>query len=567
MHYRGEPDPFKGDAPNARVRAFAAEVLEVLFNTDTTARPASTSSSLAAQGRIQGFGSEGPSPGRAGGGGGGGGYSGGHYSGAGGGGGGGIGGGIAALSNAAAQLDGPLAAGVATVAGAINDFLGNPSARAGLTGSRYGNGSPRRESGGYGGFEPMGGGGGGGSSGARIGGSSTYAPPVGRSGGGGAGGVFGGGNGGGGEEALVDDITAPGGLRPAPDDADLRRFAEAAGALDGLKLAELLRAKMEGPASSGGPGWQVPLRALCALEALLAHGSGQACGEAAVMFQSEPTPVQVLATHPQAAVRDAAARCLRLLLGDDAVPPPPPAAAAATAAGGGRTGGGAPAADLLSLDDDAGGQAATPSAAAPAASGAAALDLLGDLAGPPAPAAAAAPAPAAAAAPASLFSGLDVAAPSSGSGSGAPAPQPAANGATRAPAPAAVDDLFGGLSLASAPAAPVPVAAAPAAHAPAMGDLLSGLAGPAPTFAQQQQQQQQQQQPVDLGAFPAAAAMMPPVKTGSGAAALVGRALSGGGSTLSPSAANAAAAAKPWSGGLARDLADFDFVQDEFKKR
>jgi hypothetical protein len=46
IHYRGEPDPFKGDVPNARVREFAKEVIEVLFN---AAPVTNTSNTLAAQ--------------------------------------------------------------------------------------------------------------------------------------------------------------------------------------------------------------------------------------------------------------------------------------------------------------------------------------------------------------------------------------------------------------------------------------------------------------------------------------------------------------------------------------
>jgi hypothetical protein len=46
------------------------------------------------------------------------------------------------------------------------------------------------------------------------------------------------------EAALVEDITTPGGLRPLPDAADLRRFVDTASALDGLALAEQLRDKM-----------------------------------------------------------------------------------------------------------------------------------------------------------------------------------------------------------------------------------------------------------------------------------------------------------------------------------
>jgi len=101
----------------------------VMFNANPQTSSAAASGSLAAQGRIQGFGSGGPGaaegPARSGG------FSSG-YSGGGGGGGHGSGG-MGALSNAAASLgEGPLAAGVATVTSAINDFLGNPSARTGL---------------------------------------------------------------------------------------------------------------------------------------------------------------------------------------------------------------------------------------------------------------------------------------------------------------------------------------------------------------------------------------------------------------------------------------------------
>lgn len=46
------------------------------------------------------------------------------------------------------------------------------------------------------------------------------------------------------EEALVGDITTPGGLRPLPDAADLRRFVDTASSMDGLRLGELLRDKM-----------------------------------------------------------------------------------------------------------------------------------------------------------------------------------------------------------------------------------------------------------------------------------------------------------------------------------
>lgn len=57
----------------------------------------------------------------------------------------------------------------------------------------------------------------------------------------------------------------------------------------------------------------------------------QACGEIAVMFQSDPGPVQAAAMHPQATVKERANRVLRQLLGDSAGAAAPQAAAAAHA--------------------------------------------------------------------------------------------------------------------------------------------------------------------------------------------------------------------------------------------
>jgi hypothetical protein len=48
------------------------------------------------------------------------------------------------------------------------------------------------------------------------------------------------------EESAVSDICTPAGLRPAPDAADLRHFVDVISSMDGLRVAELLRAKMVG---------------------------------------------------------------------------------------------------------------------------------------------------------------------------------------------------------------------------------------------------------------------------------------------------------------------------------
>ncbi|WIA22382.1 hypothetical protein OEZ85_004689 [Tetradesmus obliquus] len=267
IHWRGEPDPFKGDVPNARVREFSKDVVEVLFN---SAPITHTNNTLAAQGKIQGFGSGGPGEAAAR-------SSSGHY--------GGIGSsgsnmgsgsysggfrssgssGLAAAQQAASQLthaaqqalgEGPIAQGLASAANAIGGLL-QPA----------GYGSRLNESGSYQD---------GGSDGFGYSSSSSYAAPavshVTASQ------VLGS------EESVVDDITAPGGLRPLPDAADLRRFVDTASSMDGLRIAELLREKMESAR------WQVVLRALAALEAVLQRGSNQACGEQ--QHQQQALPMQ-----------------------------------------------------------------------------------------------------------------------------------------------------------------------------------------------------------------------------------------------------------------------------------
>lgn len=55
VHFRGEPDPFKGDVPNERVRVLAKDTLEVLYDNNAAAHQQQQQPKLG--GRIQGFGS------------------------------------------------------------------------------------------------------------------------------------------------------------------------------------------------------------------------------------------------------------------------------------------------------------------------------------------------------------------------------------------------------------------------------------------------------------------------------------------------------------------------------
>lgn len=209
--------------------------------------------------------------------------------------------------------------------------------------------------------------------------------------------------------------------------------------------------------------WQVALRAVCALEAMLQAGSSQAAGEVSIMFQSDPDLLRILATSDNAPLRDKAAWVLKLLVGEDMSATLSAQAAAAAAASQARP------------------------AAAPAA---AAFDLLGGLDSPAAPAprpaaaaAAAASRPAAATSPLDLLGDLDV--PSS-----VPSAQVGSEGLLGS-SPAGGGDMFGGLTVASggspgalaAPPglAPPPRPAAPAQPAP-LDDLL-GSFSPVPAAA------------------------------------------------------------------------------------
>ncbi|KAK9841847.1 hypothetical protein WJX81_007132 [Elliptochloris bilobata] len=264
-HYRGEPDPFKGDVMNQRVRDKAKEALEAVFAATDVSRVVAPPP---LQNRIQGFGSA-----------------------------------VSSAEGAAA-----LAASAGSSGGARMLGFGNPHYEGGGGAGRPGRvtspkalidaaaaalggsaGAPRRapfmrEEGGYSSGEDASGGG-------RARGPPRVAAV--RSALRGASG-----SGGGGEEGrAVEALCAPGGLRAAPDADALRLFVERVSGLNGGRVAELLRAQL------GGTSWQAVLRALCGLEAVVQQGTSAACGEVAVSFQADPASLHAAAASPQAAVR------------------------------------------------------------------------------------------------------------------------------------------------------------------------------------------------------------------------------------------------------------------------
>eukprot|EP00195_Chlamydomonas_chlamydogama_P001546 CAMPEP_0202923474 /NCGR_PEP_ID=MMETSP1392-20130828/78467_1 /ASSEMBLY_ACC=CAM_ASM_000868 /TAXON_ID=225041 /ORGANISM="Chlamydomonas chlamydogama, Strain SAG 11-48b" /LENGTH=351 /DNA_ID=CAMNT_0049617155 /DNA_START=57 /DNA_END=1109 /DNA_ORIENTATION=- len=255
VHYKGEPDPFKGDAVNQRVRDTAKETIELLYSAST---PAATAPSV--QGRIQGFGYSAPSlP-------------------------------VSSTASTSSRIMGfgsdgavmpppssnssNLSSGLSSAMNSFGGMVRNtfPTNRSEHTSALH----QRTASGdsGYGAFGSGSGGSFGNGSGFRqhtaAGLGSAAASNVMVS-----------------EFQLVEDICTPGGMRPTPDPEDLRKFVELASGMDGLKIGELLIQKMNSPT------WQVVLKALCCLEAVLQQGMTQACGEIAVMFQSDPLTVQI----------------------------------------------------------------------------------------------------------------------------------------------------------------------------------------------------------------------------------------------------------------------------------
>ncbi|KAL3140272.1 hypothetical protein ABBQ38_004540 [Trebouxia sp. C0009 RCD-2024] len=442
-HYRGEPDPFKGDVLNQKVRDAAKETLDAIFQATDTNYSSSAKPTLT--NRIQGFGSTNssepdhasPSMGS---------YSGGFSSSSNnnsttsnGAGGGMVGFGNPRFNTASRKASSTSSSSTkwlpASVANKLDSLSMLPKDRAG--GLR---------------FEGNGGYSSGDDSPSRQTSSSysrptmpqdsqrsplTYTPnhapahPSGRVG-----------SGVGDEAHLVDDMCTPGGLRAQPDREDLRQFVESAASLSGTAVAELLQAKMEGGS------WQEVLRALCALEAVISQGSSAACGEIAVHFQANAGVVRTVMKSPQASVRMCAMRVFKLLGGDTL----PEAAQAAAVP--------APPAAVPDLMTDLLGEADTP-AAAPASQ-----DFLGDLlgSGPDAP-------PAAASNAGGMFAGLDV-------GS---SPQQPSQPAT-APAPAAPQSPFDALAGLQG-SSPSPLGSAPEGQA---ADMFGGLSMEAPSAAQSQ---------------------------------------------------------------------------------
>ena len=105
------------------------------------------------------------------------------------------------------------------------------------------------------------------------------------------------------EAKLVDEVTAPGGVRAAISREELRKFLSAVKSLDSRSVAALLQQRMEGSE------WQRRLKALMVIEGLLKEGDDSVLGH----FQKNVACIQAQLSSTQASLKEKARKLLELL--------------------------------------------------------------------------------------------------------------------------------------------------------------------------------------------------------------------------------------------------------------
>lgn len=111
------------------------------------------------------------------------------------------------------------------------------------------------------------------------------------------------------EERLLDSITAPGGMRLLPTRESLQKFLASVVKLDRNNLCYALELKLQSPA------WQVRLKTLCVLEAIVRQRDEEFFEAVAVYFEEDATVIRDCLQLPQATLRDKAAKILNQLGG------------------------------------------------------------------------------------------------------------------------------------------------------------------------------------------------------------------------------------------------------------
>jgi len=110
------------------------------------------------------------------------------------------------------------------------------------------------------------------------------------------------------EEHLVDVVTTPGGVRLYPSRDAMQTFLSAAVKLDAERLGHALEAKLQDHS------WQVRLKAICTVEALLRQrGSSKVFDKVGAMFGEDAVAILECARSPQASLREKSKKLLHLL--------------------------------------------------------------------------------------------------------------------------------------------------------------------------------------------------------------------------------------------------------------
>ncbi|CAM6010964.1 unnamed protein product [Sphagnum balticum] len=110
------------------------------------------------------------------------------------------------------------------------------------------------------------------------------------------------------EERLVDVVTTPGGVRLQPSRDAMQTFLSAAVKLDTERLGHALEAKLQDHS------WQVRLKAICTVEALLRQrGSSKVFDKVGAMFGEDAVAIFECAQSPQASLREKSKKLLHLL--------------------------------------------------------------------------------------------------------------------------------------------------------------------------------------------------------------------------------------------------------------
>mmetsp|Transcript_8469 Transcript_8469/g.14288 ORF Transcript_8469/g.14288 Transcript_8469/m.14288 type:complete len:742 (+) Transcript_8469:122-2347(+) len=105
------------------------------------------------------------------------------------------------------------------------------------------------------------------------------------------------------EERLVEEVTAPGGVRASVPREDLRKFCQSCKSLDSRVISQLLQSKLEGAE------WQRRLKTMSVVEALVKEGNEDVLEH----FRQHAPCVQVQLSSTQASVKEKARKLLELL--------------------------------------------------------------------------------------------------------------------------------------------------------------------------------------------------------------------------------------------------------------